>query len=158
MLISRKTDYALILIGALKPTFRSGDFMPLKLIARQYRLPYAYTEKLASSLKRAGVLEAQIGKSGGYRLARDPKKITLQSIVNVFQAKPMVRCMVSLHPRTQGAEQSSYDGHPRTERAEQSSYDGSPQKSCALSATCPTRASWNKADDAIRKALSKIYV
>ena len=33
-----------------------------------------------------------------------------------------------------------------------------PQKFCALSATCPTRASWNKADDAIRKALSKIYV
>ena len=144
MLISRKTDYALILIGALKPTFRSGDFVSLKLIASQYRLPYAYAEKLASSLKRAGMLKAQIGKSGGYRLARDPKKITLQSIVNVFQAGPMVRCMVSLHPRTQ--------------RTEQSSYDGSPQKSCALSATCPTRASWNKADDAIRKALSKIYV
>ena len=130
MLISRKTDYALILIGALKPTFRSGDFVSLKLIARQYRLPYAYAEKLASSLKRAGLLEAQIGKSGGYRLARDPKKITLQSIVNIFQVKPMVRCMISLGL----------------------------QKSCALSATCPTRASWNKADDAIRKALSKIYV
>ena len=130
MLISRKTDYALILIGALKPTFRSGDFVPLKLIARQYRLPYAYAEKLASSLKRAGVLEAQIGKSGGYRLARDPKKITLQSIVNIFQVKPIVRCMISLGL----------------------------QKSCALSATCPTRASWNKADDAIRKALSKIHV
>ena len=130
MLISRKTDYALILIGALKPTFRSGDFVPLKLIARQYRLPYAYAEKLASSLKRAGVLEAQIGKSGGYRLARNPKKITLQSIVNIFQVKPMVRCMISLGL----------------------------QKSCALSATCPTRASWNKADDAIRKALSKIHV
>ena len=130
MLISRKTDYALILIGALKPTFRSGDFVPLKLIARQYRLPYAYAEKLASSLKRAGLLEAQIGKSGGYRLARDPKKITLQSIVNIFQVKPIVRCMISLGL----------------------------QKSCALSATCPTRASWNKADDAIRKALSKIRV
>jgi len=130
MLISRKTDYALILIGALKPTFRSGDFVPLKLIARQYRLPYAYAEKLASTLKRAGLLEAQIGKSGGYRLARDPKKITLQSIVNIFQVKPIVRCMISLGL----------------------------QKSCALSATCPTRASWNKADDAIRKALSKIYV
>ena len=130
MLISRKTDYALILIGALKPTFRSGDFVPLKLIARQYRLPYAYAEKLASSLKRAGLLEAQIGKSGGYRLARDPKKITLQSIVNIFQVKPIVRCMISLGL----------------------------QKSCALSATCPTRASWNKADDAIRKALSKIHV
>ena len=130
MLISRKTDYALILIGALKPTFRSGDFVPLKLIARQYRLPYAYAEKLASSLKRAGVLEAQIGKSGGYRLARNPKKITLQSIVNIFQVKPIVRCMISLGL----------------------------QKSCALSATCPTRASWNKADDAIRKALSKIHV
>jgi len=130
MLISRKTDYALILIGALKPTFRSGDFVPLKLIARQYRLPYAYAEKLASTLKRAGLLEAQIGKSGGYRLARDPKKITLQSIVNIFQVKPIVRCMISLGL----------------------------QKSCALSATCPTRASWNKADDAIRKALSKIRV
>src|SRR3989304_965289 len=130
MLISRKTDYALILIGALKPTFRSGDFVPLKLIARQYRLPYAYAEKLASSLKRAGVLEAQIGKSGGDRLAGEPQKINPQSIVNIFQVKPMVRCMISLGL----------------------------QKSCALSATCPTRASWNKADDAIRKALSKIHV
>src|SRR3989344_1411916 len=31
------------------------------------------------------------------------------------------------HPRTERAEQSSYDGHPRTERAEQSSYDGHPR-------------------------------
>src|SRR3989304_4607747 len=140
MLISRKTDYALILIGALKPTFRSGDFVPLKLIARQYRLPYAYTEKLASSLKRAGVLEAQIGKSGGYRLTRDPKKITLQSIVNIFQIKPMVRCMISFNPRTERAEHGR-----RTQWHNEASHDGSLQKSCALSATCPTRASWNKA-------------
>lgn len=142
MYISRKTDYALILIGALKPTFRSGEFVPLKLIARQYKLPGAYAEKLAGALKRAGILKAQIGKNGGYRLAREPKCITLQSIVDVFQTQPMVRCLASRNPRTERAEQSSYDSHL--------------QKSCALAATCPTRQGWNKADNAIRKTLNRL--
>ena len=60
---------------------------------------------------------------------------------------------VAGNPRTQRVEQSR-----RTQWHNEASHDGSLQKSCALSATCPTRASWNKADDAIRKALSKIHV
>ena len=39
------------------------------------------------------------------------------------------------NPRTQRAEQSSYDGNPRTQRAEQSSYDdkalGAEARACA---------------------------
>lgn len=128
MYISRKTDYALILIGALKPTFRSGDFVPLKPIAGRYKLPYAYTEKLASALKRVGMLEARVGKGGGYRLARDPKRVTIQSIVDVFQTQPIVRCLESSDPK----------------------------KSCALIATCPTRQGWNKADNEIRKTLNRL--
>lgn len=127
MYISRKTDYGLIFIGALKETFISERFTSLRTITVKYRLPYAYIEKLAKILKQAGIIQSQVGKDGGYRLAQDPKKITLQYIVDVFQAKPIMRCL----------------------------HSAVPEKSCSLVSVCPTRKGWYKAELEIRKTLEK---
>lgn len=115
---------------ALKPTFRSGAFLSLEDIAQQYRLPHAYCEKLAHRLKEAGVLASRVGKNGGYRLAKDPKKVSVQSIIDVFQQQPAVRCLLA-----QNAE-----------------------KSCALAATCPTKKGWRRIDGEIRKTLSRLTI
>jgi len=130
MYISRKTDYGLILIGALRDAFPSGEFVSLKSIAKQYRLPYAYIEKLAGTLKQAGILKAQAGKQGGYKLARKPSAITVQEVVDAFTIQPIMRCLHSPHP----------------------------EKSCALVSICPTRKGWYKIDKKIESVLSKITV
>lgn len=130
MYISRKTDYSLILMQALKNTFTSGQFLTLDDIARQYHLPYAYLEKLAGALKRSGIVEARTGKNGGYRMARDPKKVTVQEIADIFQQKPLMRCL--------SAENA--------------------QKTCVLFPMCPSRSGWRKIDTEIRKALSSLTI
>ena len=130
MVISRKTDYGLILIGALKATYASGKFVSLRTIVQQYRLPYAYIEKLAGQLKRAGILEAHTGKVGGYRLARNPKTLSGGAIVDTFQQEPMMRCLHAQHP----------------------------QKACALVFTCPTRKGWNKIERKVSETLNHITV
>lgn len=127
MYISRKTDYGLILLGALKETFTSGRFKSLRNISTQYRLPYAYIEKLAKALKQSGIVESHVGKDGGYRLLKNPQDTTLQEIVDIFQGKPIMRCLHSLVP----------------------------EKSCALVTVCPTRKGWYKAETEIRKTLGK---
>lgn len=130
MYISRKTDYGLILMQALKGTFSSGRFLPLDEIATHYHLPYAYCEKLAGALKRDGVIEGRTGKNGGYRMIRDPKKVTVQQIVDIFQPKPLMRCL-SAH---------------------------NTQKTCALLPVCPSRSGWRRIDAEVRKALTKLTI
>lgn len=130
MYISRKTDYSLILMQALKDTFRSGRFLTLDTIAEQYNLPYAYLEKLAGALKRSGIIEARIGKNGGYRMACDPKKITVLEIVDVFQKKPLMRCLTAKNTN----------------------------KKCALVSMCPSRKGWERIDGEIRKALHSLTI
>lgn len=130
MYISRKTDYGLILMQALRDTFVSGRFLPLDDIATQYHLPYAYLEKLAGMLKRNGVIEARTGKNGGYRMARDPKKITAQEIVDIFQQKPLMRCLSEKNKK----------------------------KTCVLFSVCPSRSGWRRIDTEIRKALTSLTI
>lgn len=115
---------------ALKPTFTSGLFVSLKDIATRYHLPHAYCEKLAQKLKEAGVLASRVGKNGGYRLVKNPKKVSVQSLIDVFQKQQVVRCLLA----------------PNAE------------KTCALAATCPTKKGWRRIDGEIRKTLTRLTI
>ena len=46
-------------------------------------IPEAYLRKIAAALRRAGLVEAERGQSGGYRLSRPPREI---SALDVFLA------------------------------------------------------------------------
>ncbi len=50
-------------------------------IAQDIQAPRNYLGKLLQSLAGAGLVESQKGKGGGFRLARDPAKITIFDIV-----------------------------------------------------------------------------
>lgn len=130
MQFSRKTDYGLILVGALKPTYQSGRFVSLREVASGNQLPYAFMEKLASILRHHGILEAKKGTAGGYRLARDPQGISLAECVALFEEPPMMRCLRSPHP----------------------------EKLCPLAALCPTRKTWRQLDEQMTSLLERVSV
>jgi Rrf2 family protein len=50
-------------------------------IAEDIQAPRNYLGKLLQSLAEARLVESQKGKGGGFRLARDPAKITIYDIV-----------------------------------------------------------------------------
>ena len=54
-------------------------------IARRLGLPRRYLEQALQQLVRAGVLKGVRGPKGGYRLARERRRITMGEIVRVVQ-------------------------------------------------------------------------
>ena len=130
MKFSRKTDYGVILLQSLRGTFRSRGYIPLSKIAREQKLPRFFIEKLGEKLRRAGYLEARRGAEGGYRLAKDPKKITLKELIDVFEEPEMMRCMRSPHP----------------------------EKYCPFVGACPTRAGWLGIEKKVNKIFENVTI
>lgn len=74
---------------ALSP---AGAVVRREVLAGHYGLPDAYLAKHLHSLTRAGLLHAVPGPKGGYRLARDPARITVLDVVEAIDGvdKPFV--------------------------------------------------------------------
>lgn len=81
--MKKRFDYALILVERLRQ--KNGGFANVKTIAKEFKLPPAYLEKVAQELKRAGWLEARKGAGGGYRLAKNPKEVSVGALINFYE-------------------------------------------------------------------------
>jgi Rrf2 family protein len=80
MIFTTKAEYGVRLLIQLG---RHGGVEPvsLKAIAGEEGLPLAYLERIASLLKKAGLVEATRGAHGGYLLARPAGEITMDAVV-----------------------------------------------------------------------------
>lgn len=78
MKLSAKTYYAMRALAFLANT--EGSFS-VREIAEKENLPYEYLEKIFQTLRRSGFVQSQRGTEGGYRLAENPKNITLGEIL-----------------------------------------------------------------------------
>lgn len=65
----------------------------IKEIAEQEEISQKYLERLMVSLRNGGVVESTMGKTGGYVLAKDPKKIPMDEVIEILDGEiaPM-RC------------------------------------------------------------------
>ena len=63
----------------------NGDSVTGKQLARQTGVPSKYLSKILADLVRCGVLEATRGKTGGFRLTRDPQSIPLKEVLTPFE-------------------------------------------------------------------------
>jgi len=61
----------------------SAETIDAGYIAAQRGIPEAYLRKIAATLRRARIVEAERGQSGGYRLSRPPEEI---SALDLFDA------------------------------------------------------------------------
>ena len=83
MKLSTRAEYGIRVLVALAHT--DGD-RPTSLagIAKADKLPHAYIEQLVGALRRAGLVTATRGHSGGYRLARPAEQISLVDAVRAL--------------------------------------------------------------------------
>ncbi|MEK7544795.1 MAG: Rrf2 family transcriptional regulator [Patescibacteria group bacterium] len=112
--LSRKTDYGLILILELLQKKIEGNEVPMSLndIAKKYYISFFFLQKIAKQLREKGFIEAERGKIGGYRIAKEAQETTLYelfmalegsvSIISCFNSKspmPMLekKCEVPAH-------------------------------------------------------------
>jgi Rrf2 family protein len=73
--LTKKADYGLIALRHLALS-RPNRSASAKEIADTYGIPLPLLSKVLQKLARAGLLTAVYGTNGGYKLARDPEKIS----------------------------------------------------------------------------------
>ena len=97
MLLTRKTDYALVALAGLA---RQGDASAsARDLAEQLHLPLPVLRNILKVLTSHGLLVSTRGPSGGYRLARPPARITLAQIIEIIEGPVQ---LVTCCPTTPG--------------------------------------------------------
>jgi adenylyl-sulfate kinase len=82
--ISAKADYAVRAAIELAAA-PNGKAVPAERIATAQGMPVNFLEHILSELRIAGVVRSQRGSDGGYRLARDPRHITIADIIRAVE-------------------------------------------------------------------------
>ncbi len=83
--LSKLTDYATVIL-----TFMARDegiSRTANDVAIQTHIQLPTVSKILKKLTRANLLNSERGASGGYRLARAPKEITLSDIIRVMETQ-----------------------------------------------------------------------
>lgn len=92
MRISMKTDYGLIALKHMA-ALKGNGLVNAKELAGRFQLPPNLLAKILQSLSQSGIIEAQKGSGGGYRIARSPEDITLTEIFESIEGPVhMIMC------------------------------------------------------------------
>jgi len=123
--ISRMGDYAIVLLTGMGRIYdRDPDTSSTaRSLSSETGLPQATVGKLLKALATANLLTSQQGRHGGYRLARQPARITLAEIIEAVDGPiAMTNCF----------------------REDQD---------CEMEDNCSIRPHWRVINDAIRQVL-----
>lgn len=87
-MISQTAEYALRVVWTLAQT---GAPLTTPQLAAVTRVPAGYLSKVLKTLGRVGIVRAQRGLGGGFLLQRDPKELTIVSILDAVEPVHHVR-------------------------------------------------------------------
>lgn len=90
-MLSRTSEYALRALIHLTQNEKDWPISGAR-IAGEASIPPKYLSKILSDLARAGVLESFPGKTGGFRLGRPSKQLSLYEILAPFEQFERRRC------------------------------------------------------------------
>ncbi len=76
----KKAEYGLVFLSVLAKS-DDKNYLSVKEVAKENKIPYEYLAKIASSLKEMGIVESKEGVGGGYKLSMDPNNIPLGAVV-----------------------------------------------------------------------------
>jgi Rrf2 family protein len=90
--LNTKGRYAVMAMADVAKNGTSGA-VPISAVAERQRLSISYLEQIFLQLRRAGLVESERGRSGGYRLKRPCRDITVAEIMRaVDEGTRMTRC------------------------------------------------------------------
>ena len=85
MKLSAKTEYACLAMLQLAHEHASGEPVQIRRIAEVHGIPSRFLVQILLQLKGASLVASTRGASGGYRLARPPREITLADVIEVME-------------------------------------------------------------------------
>jgi len=126
MRLSSLTDYAIVILSAAART--GGDsHVSAATLADETGVPLPTAQKLMGRLAAAGLLESLRGTGGGFRLARDPGRISVADIIEAVEGPiAMTSCV----------EEGRHD--------------------CGLEQACRVRPHWGAVNLAVKGALGGV--
>ncbi len=86
MIISTKGRYGLRAVFELAKSHGQGT-LSIKSIAQMQGLSEQYLEQIFSKLKGAGLIISTRGAGGGYKLAHDPKEVSVGKVLTVLEGE-----------------------------------------------------------------------
>ena len=85
MWVSRRADYASRAVLAL--AIADPEQLRIDDLATATDAPRSVLEQVLPTLRNAGIVRAERGPAGGYRLNRAPEEITLEQVVRLFHGQ-----------------------------------------------------------------------
>ena len=98
--LSTKADYGLILLSALAhtrggakvvhrehPAGESGKFVSISSVAKKNKISSKFLSQIANELKKAGMISAKEGITGGYMLAKSAKQIKIIDVLKTLDGE-----------------------------------------------------------------------
>lgn len=124
IILSKLADYGVIVATHLA-AFPERQ-MNAAAVAAEIQLPHATVAKILKALAHAGLVTATRGAGGGYRLARDPRAISVAQVVAAIDGDiGLTQCSVHV-------------------------------AECARTDYCPTRPHWAPINRAVEHALAAV--
>ena len=122
--VTKLTDYASVVLTVLASD--PAAVLSASELAERAGLEVPTVAKLLKPLAQAGLVEGFRGANGGYRLARDPGRISLVEIVEAMEGPlGMTEC-------------------------------SAPTSQCGIEDSCGMRASWRRINDVVADALRAV--
>jgi Rrf2 family protein len=81
--LTKRADYGLIALKHLA-VHRGPTSASAKDIADRYKIPLPLLSKVLQKMVKSGLLRSEQGTNGGYRLARDPRRITALEVIRAL--------------------------------------------------------------------------
>jgi Rrf2 family transcriptional regulator, iron-sulfur cluster assembly transcription factor len=88
VIFSKKCEYGLQAVLYLAAQM-DREIIPAEEIAKKLSIPKEFVSKILQSLTESGIVSSRKGKSGGFAIAKDPKKIKLIDIVAAIDGMSM---------------------------------------------------------------------
>jgi Rrf2 family protein len=100
--LTHRGSYAIRAVLALARA-EGGDVVPARRIAKEMDIPVRFLPQVLGDLSRAGIVEARLGRAGGYRLSRPASGISMLDIIEAAEGDARRQtCVLSGKPCGQG--------------------------------------------------------
>jgi len=81
--VTRKAELGLLLVSEL--ALHPGELVSLEAVASKGGISKKFLEQVAGGLRKAGLIEGVRGATGGYRLKREAKSMTVAEVLNAVE-------------------------------------------------------------------------
>jgi Rrf2 family protein len=101
--VTRKAQLGLLLVSELAQRPQDAGPLSIEEVAKKSGESRKFLEEVAGELRRAKMIEGVRGATGGYRLVRDAKTLTVAEVMNAVEG-PMEReaCTALTHHHDSG--------------------------------------------------------